>query len=789
MALVLKDRVKETATANTTVSFTLGGAIAGFQSFSVVGNTNITYYAATDTNGNWEAGLGTYSTTGPTLTRTTILSSSNSGSAVTFSGTVSVFLTYPSSRSIYLDGTSAGINVSQAAFTSNGIPYASSTSALATGSALTFDGTNFATTGTSTAKSFIPTSSTAPTYGIYRPTSETIGINVGVAAPVKAGTYGLASGSVTTPAARMHIDSVGNLNGYSPTTTNAFGFYNAGGAFVKEAFGVAQINVNSLRISSLQTDDGVDSNTLPLATTLYIEGAPTAASLTTITSSYSLYIASGASYFGGAVTTTGTGTFSNTTGNKLVVSGNISQAAWTTTGPAISVATGTYTSSAGLTGTVAANSLGTPTFAATTASQTVTNAATLYIAAAPSNGTNVTITNAFALYVAAGKTSLTGNLLLNTTATYPSVAATTAITPQFQLSGTTLSTASMAQFAWNTNPYYTFNRSNGAVGVYTAVTSGTALGILQFNGADGTNFTGAASIASSADGAVSLGVVPARLVFNTADSGGTLTERLRITSAGGISFGSSGTAYGTTGQLLTSAGNAAPTWTSVTGSGNIVSATSPTITNLTLAAGTASLAPLVMTSGTSLTSPVAGAIEFDGSTFFSTDDVTDGRGFIPSTHFYRLTADGSAITTIANFFGATSGTALDNNIFYEVEAYLYFLKTTSGTATFTMTFSNAPVNNNAFYVGAPVGGVGTVGAPQTAALAKSTATAGALPVTGSLTTAVNHQYVLRAMFQANATTGGTINLQVTSSAGSITPLTGSYYKITRLPAANTGAYV
>jgi hypothetical protein len=111
MALVLKDRVKETGTANTTVSFTLAGAVAGFQSFSAVGNTNTTYYAATDGSNNWEAGLGTYSTTGPTLTRTTILSSSNSGSAVTFSGTVTVFLTYPSSKSVYLDSTGTNINI------------------------------------------------------------------------------------------------------------------------------------------------------------------------------------------------------------------------------------------------------------------------------------------------------------------------------------------------------------------------------------------------------------------------------------------------------------------------------------------------------------------------------------------------------------------------------------------------------------------------------------------------------------------------------------------------------
>jgi hypothetical protein len=101
MALVVADRVQETATANTTVSFTLAGAVASFQSFAVVGDTNTTYYSATDASGNWEVGLGTYSTTGPTLTRTTILSSSNSNAAVTFSGTVNVFVTYPASKAIF----------------------------------------------------------------------------------------------------------------------------------------------------------------------------------------------------------------------------------------------------------------------------------------------------------------------------------------------------------------------------------------------------------------------------------------------------------------------------------------------------------------------------------------------------------------------------------------------------------------------------------------------------------------------------------------------------------------
>ena len=105
MALALNDRVQQTGTANTTVSFTLSGSVTGFQSFAVVGNGNTTYYSSFDATGNWEVGIGTYATSGPTLTRTTILASSNSGTAVTFSGTVNVFVTYPSEKSVNLDGS------------------------------------------------------------------------------------------------------------------------------------------------------------------------------------------------------------------------------------------------------------------------------------------------------------------------------------------------------------------------------------------------------------------------------------------------------------------------------------------------------------------------------------------------------------------------------------------------------------------------------------------------------------------------------------------------------------
>ena len=105
MALALNDRVQQTGTANTTVSFTLSGSVTGFQSFAVVGNGNTTYYSSFDATGNWEVGIGTYATSGPTLTRTTILASSNSGSAVTFSGSVNVFVTYPASIAVDEDAS------------------------------------------------------------------------------------------------------------------------------------------------------------------------------------------------------------------------------------------------------------------------------------------------------------------------------------------------------------------------------------------------------------------------------------------------------------------------------------------------------------------------------------------------------------------------------------------------------------------------------------------------------------------------------------------------------------
>lgn len=113
MALILKDRVKETATSPGTSSVTLLGAAVGFQAFSVIGNTNTCYYTISDQGGpNWEVGIGTYSTTGPTLARTTVLDSSNAGSLTNFNaGTQDVFITYPSEKGVWLDASGNAIGL------------------------------------------------------------------------------------------------------------------------------------------------------------------------------------------------------------------------------------------------------------------------------------------------------------------------------------------------------------------------------------------------------------------------------------------------------------------------------------------------------------------------------------------------------------------------------------------------------------------------------------------------------------------------------------------------------
>jgi len=110
MALIVNDRVKETTTTTGTGTITLAGASTGFETFAAgIGNSNTTYYCITlPGSAEFEVGLGTLSGDSSTLARTTVISSSNSDSAVNFSsGTKDVFCTLPASKAIIKDANGA----------------------------------------------------------------------------------------------------------------------------------------------------------------------------------------------------------------------------------------------------------------------------------------------------------------------------------------------------------------------------------------------------------------------------------------------------------------------------------------------------------------------------------------------------------------------------------------------------------------------------------------------------------------------------------------------------------
>jgi hypothetical protein len=125
MAFVVKDRVKVTTTTTGTGTLTLGSAAVGFQSFAVIGDGNTTYYAIVDSAfGTWEVGIGVYTSSGTTLSRDTVLESSNAGALVDFAaGSKDVFVTYPAERAVvggmgYVENSSS-ITVSSSINTGN----------------------------------------------------------------------------------------------------------------------------------------------------------------------------------------------------------------------------------------------------------------------------------------------------------------------------------------------------------------------------------------------------------------------------------------------------------------------------------------------------------------------------------------------------------------------------------------------------------------------------------------------------------------------------------------------
>jgi hypothetical protein len=149
MAFVLADRVRDTTTTTGTGTVTLSGtAPTGYQTFGDgIGNGNNTYYTI-NADSQWEVGIGTYTASGTTLARNTVLASSNGGALVNFAaGTKDVFVTYPSEKAVtedYGNALAATTAANLAGGAAGSIPYqtaANTTSLLAAGTGVLIGGT------------------------------------------------------------------------------------------------------------------------------------------------------------------------------------------------------------------------------------------------------------------------------------------------------------------------------------------------------------------------------------------------------------------------------------------------------------------------------------------------------------------------------------------------------------------------------------------------------------------------------------------------------------------------
>ena len=146
-------------------------------------------------------------------------------------------------------------------------------------------------------------------------------------------------------------------------------------------------------------------------------------------------------------------------------------------------------------------------------------------------------------------------------------------------------------------------------------------------------------------------------------------------------------------------------------------------------------------------------------------------------------------TTISPFFGSNPGISLEANVHYELEAFCAFLKNLAGTLVWTLTFSAAPTFVNATLEtdvpgGAALGAAQTPTAPLRSNLIGGTNAATAFAATGSITTTTYHEHIIRAKFVMP--TAQNVRLNVTNSAGTVTPKRGSFIRLRKLVDVGTG---
>jgi cytoskeletal protein CcmA (bactofilin family) len=212
MALVIKDRVKETTTTTGTGTFNLAGAVSGFEGFIQVGDGNTTYYVCTD-NTDFEIGIGTFTDASPdTLSRDTILQSSNSDNKVDWSaGTRTIFCTYPADKAVFEDASNNINGTFVGNITGNVTGNTSGTAATVTGAAQT----NITSLGTLTALTVDNVAINATTIG-HTDDTDLITLADGVvtvAGEISVTTLDIGGTNVTSTAAELNVlDGIASID-------------------------------------------------------------------------------------------------------------------------------------------------------------------------------------------------------------------------------------------------------------------------------------------------------------------------------------------------------------------------------------------------------------------------------------------------------------------------------------------------------------------------------------------------------------------------------------------------
>jgi len=217
--------------------------------------------------------------------------------------------------------------------------------------------------------------------------------------------------------------------------------------------------------------------------------------------------------------------------------------------------------------------------------------------------------------------------------------------------------------------------------------------------------------------------------------------------------------------------------------------TAKTLTAPIISAHSASAnSALGFVSGTLMTTAGVGAMEYDGAALYFTNDVTNGRGYVPSERIFRLSADGTDRgITISDAFGTNTGVSYVANGIYEIEMWAHYVRTTAGTVIWALVATTAFTSASGFLINTPAAGIAQATSLNISGVEGSVTTSAAFPATATQT--LNTTHWVYAKWIVEAGTAGNFRIRVTNSAGTFLMQRNSLFKVRRLPSGNVGTYV